>query len=100
MEIQFLYGAKGGAFQAAIIDAALNAGMVIRKKYPFVSLEVPVWSEFLRVVWRACADCSRDCRGQEIVKGLPVTVYQNGKPYFTRVWYDIDAKGLRYVSLY
>lgn len=100
MEVKFLYGAKGGAFQAAIIAAALNAGKVLRRKYPFVSLEVPEWSEFLSIVWRACADCSRDSRGQEIVKGLPVSVFHGGKEYFTRVWYDVDAKGLRYVSLY
>ena len=99
MEIQFIYGAKAGAFSSAIMAAALNSGFVLRVKHPFVSFDVERWEDFLHVVWRACAECSRDRRGQEIVKRLPVSIHYNGKVYGTQVWYDVEAKGLRYVSL-
>lgn len=99
MEIKFIYGAKAGAFSSAVMAAALNAGFVLHVKNPFVSFNVVHWVDFLRVVWHACADCSRADRGQEIVKRLPVSIHYNGKVYGTQVWYDVESKGLRYVSL-
>lgn len=99
MEIKFIYGAKSGAFASAIMAAALNSGRVLRISHPFVSLEVDTWPDFLRIVWSACAECSRDSRGQEIVKRLPVTINLNGKAFYTKVWFDPEVKGLRYVSL-
>ena len=99
MEINFIYGAKKGAFASAIMAAALNSGRVLRIKHPFVSFEVDAWSDFLRIVWSACAECTRDSRGREIEKRLPVSINFNGKPYYTQVWYDPEMKGLRYVSL-
>lgn len=99
MVIQFIYGAKAGAFSSAIMAAALNAGFVLRVKHPFVSFDVERWEDFLRVVWHACADCSRDSRGQEIEKRLPVSIHYNGKIFGTQVWYDVETAGLRYVSL-
>ena len=99
MEIQFIYGAKKGAFASAVMAAALNSGRVLRIKHPFVSFEVEVWADFLHIVWSACAECSRDSRGQEIVKRLPIAINFNGKGFYTQVWYDPEAKGLRYVSL-
>lgn len=99
MEIQFIYGAKGGAFPSAVMAAALNAGHRLLIKHPFVIMEVETWVDFLHIVWKACAMCSRDSRGQEIEKRLPVTINQNGTAYYTKVWYDSESKGLRYVSL-
>lgn len=99
MIIGFIYGAKSGAFASAIMAAALNSGRVLRINHPFVHLEVDAWSDFLRLVSSACAECSRDSRGQEIVKRLPVSIEYHGKAFFTKVWFDPDLKGLRYVSL-
>lgn len=99
MEIQFIYGAKSGAFASAIMATVLNSGRVLRISHPFVSLEVDVWSDFLRIVWSACSECSRDSRGQEIVKRLPISINFHGKAYYTQVWYDPETKGLRYVSI-
>lgn len=99
MEIRFIYGAKKGAFASAIMAAALNTGRVLRITHPFVSFEVDAWQDFLRIVWSACAECSRDSRGQEIVKRLPITINFNGKAFYTQVWFDSETKGLRYVSL-
>lgn len=99
MQIQFLYGAKSGALQAALVAAALDADKVLRRKYPLISLDVSSWTEFLRIFWFACAVCSRDERGREIEEGISVSIIQDGKKYSTHVWYDVDAKGLRYVSL-
>lgn len=99
MVIQFVYGAKAGAFSSAVMAAALNSGFVLRVKHPFVSFDVERWEDFLHVVWRACAECSHDSRGQEIVKRLPVTIHYNGEVFGTQVWYDVETGGLRYVSL-
>lgn len=99
MEIQFIYGAKKGAFASAIMASALNSGRVLRIKHPFVSFEVDAWSDFLRIVWSACAECSRDSRGQEIVKRLPVSINFHGKMYCTEIWYSPESKGLHYASL-
>lgn len=99
MVIQFIYGAKKGAFASAIMAAALNSGRVLRITHPFVSFEVDAWTDFLRIVWTACAECSRDSRGSEIVKRLPVSINFHGKAYYTQVWFDPETKGLRYASL-
>lgn len=99
MVIQFIYGAKQGSFASAIMAAALNSGKVLRISAPSVYFEVAEWSEFLRIAWTACADCSRDSRGRDIVKQLPVYVNYNEKWYYTQVWFDSEVKGLRYVCL-
>lgn len=99
MEIRFIYGAKGGAFASAIMAAALNSGIVLHIKHPFVDIEVGTWTDFLRIVWTACAECSGDSRGQEIVKRLPISLNFHGKMYCTEIWYSPETKGLHYVSL-
>lgn len=99
MDIQFIYGAKKGAFASAVMAAALNSGKVLRISHPFVLIEFEEWADFLRVVWSACAECSRDSRGQEIVKRLPVAINYHGKLFYTAVWFDPETKGLRYASL-
>lgn len=99
MVIQFIYGAKKGAFASAIMASALNSGRVLRISAPSVYFEVDEWSDFLNIVWSACAECSRDSRGREIVKRLPVYVNYHNKWYYTQIWFDPETKGLRYVSL-
>lgn len=99
MVIQFIYGAKKGAFASAIMAAALNSGRVLRIKHPFVSFEVDTWTDFLHIVWSAVAECTKDSRGSEALMRLPVSINFNGKAYFTQVWFDPEVKGLRYVSL-
>lgn len=99
MVIQFLFGKKKGAFEKAIVASVINSGIKVHIYYPWVYFEVDEWSDFLRLVWSACAECTRDSRGQEIEKRLPVTINFNGKPYYTKVWFDPEVKGLRYVSL-
>lgn len=99
MEIRFIYGAKKGAFASAVMASALISGKVLRISNPFVSLEVDEWTDFLRIVWTACADCSRDSRGQEIVKRLPISINYNGNMYYTEIWYSPESKGLHYASL-
>lgn len=99
MEIQFIYGAKSGAFASAIMSAVLRSSAVLHIRHPFVSFEVDTWTDFLHLVWSACAECSRDSRGKEIVKRLSVAVNYHGKTYYTKVWFDPETKGLRYVSL-
>lgn len=99
MEIQFVYGPVKRALASAILAIALNSGKAVRMSHPFASFEVNTWSEFLGIVWNACAECSRDSRGQDIVMRLPVTINFHGKAYYTKVWFDPESKGLRYVSL-
>lgn len=99
MVIQFIYGAKKGAFASAIMAAALNSGRVLRIKHPFVNFEVDEWEEFLKLVSTACAECSCDSRGQEIEKRLPISLNFNGKKYCTEIWYSPEKKGIHYASL-
>lgn len=99
MDIKFTYGAKKGAFASAIMAAALNSGRVLRINHPFVSFEVDEWEEFLKIVSTACAECSRDSRGQLISIRMPVSIIYKGETYTTQIWYDNDARGIRYVSL-
>lgn len=99
MEIKFIYGARKGAFASAIMAAALNKGRILRIKHPFVSFEVDTWTDFLHIAWAACAECSRDSRGQEIVKRLPISLNHHGKAYCTEIWYNPENKGLYYASL-
>ncbi len=99
MEIKFIYGTKKNEFAAAIMAAAQNSGKVLRINHPFVSFEVDVWTDFLHIVWTACEECSRDSRGQEIVKRLPISLTYKGKKYCTEIWYCPDTKGLYYASV-
>ena len=99
MTIKFLYGAMAGAFHSAVMAEALISGCSLTIYHPFVSIEVGDWDSFLHIVWRACADCSRDSRGQLIGKAMEVSVGYKDSLYHTRVWYDFDNGGLRYVSL-
>jgi hypothetical protein len=99
MEVQFIYGAKSGAFPAAIMAQALIAGCTLRISHPFVKFEVAQWTDFLHIVWMAAAECSRDSRGQEIEKKLPITINYNGQAFYMKVWFDIANGGLRYASI-
>lgn len=99
MVIKFIKGVKSGVLESAIMAATLNSGKTLLLHHPFVMLEVEEWEEFLRIVSKAFAECSRDQRGAELVKGISVSIEYKGKTYYTRVWYDFQVKGLRYVSL-
>lgn len=100
MEIKFIYGAKKGAFASAIMAAALNSGRVLRISHPFVSFEVDYWNDFLKIVWSACAECTRDSRGQDTTKRLPISINFCGQAFYTEIWFDPKLKGVRYVSLH
>lgn len=99
MVIKFFYGAKKGAFASAIMAKALISGKALRINHPFVSIEVDEWHDFLRIVSSACAECSRDGRGQLMSVRMPISVTYKGTEYHTQIWYDNDARGIRYVSL-
>lgn len=99
MVVKFIKGAKCGVLESAIMAATLSSGRSLRFRHPFVMLEVEEWVEFLKIVSKAFAECSRDHRGAELVKGISVSIEYKGNTYCTRVWYDMQAKGLRYVSL-
>ena len=88
-------------FKNAIVAAALNAKKSVRMAQCFTSFSVEEWPEFLNLVWHACAECTRDHRGQWCVEHTPVAVHlEDGRVFSTYVWYDVETKGLRYVSLY
>ena len=99
MEIRFVNGTQKREFACAIMAVALNSGRVLRIKHPFVSFEVDAWTDFLTIAWKACAECSRDSRGQDIVKRLPVVINFHGKAFYTTIWFNPETKGLHYVSL-
>lgn len=101
MKVQFVTEKGRNPFKNAIVAAALNEQKMVLMSQCFVSLEVAEWTEFLSIVWKACAECSRDHRGQWIVERTPVAVHlKDGRTFSTDVWYDAEARCLRYVSLY
>ena len=101
MKIQFTTEHGRNPFKCAIVAAALNAHKWVRMAECFTSFEVSEWSEFMNIVWHAASECSRDHRGQWIVERMPVSVLMDdGRKFSTFVWYDVETKGLRYVSLY
>lgn len=99
MHVQFVYGAKGGAFRSAIQAEAVNRGFALTISHPFIGFDVADWHDFLSIVWAAACECSRDERGQEFVNRIPVSVEINGRTYYTQVWVDVAQKCLRYASL-
>ena len=85
----------------AIIAADLDKGKTAFMNQCFVSLYVDAWKDFLEIVWSACAQCTRDHRGQWCIKKTLVAVHlEDGRTFSTYIWYDDVVKGLRYVSLY
>lgn len=88
------------ALVSCIMTEAFYSGCIVNYTHPFVYFEVKDWEQFLHIVWNAYADFSRDDRGQFITDKLPVSVEYKDHTYETKVWYDPDCKGLRYVSLY
>lgn len=88
-------------FKNAIVAAALNEKKMVLMSQCFISLDLQDWTEFMSIVWKACAECTRDHRGQWCVERTPVSVrLEDGRTFSTYIWYDIDVRGLRYVSLY
>lgn len=100
MKVQFVSEKGRNPFKNAIVAAALNEGKMMVMSQCFISLEVAVWSEFLKLVWKACAECTRDHRGQWCIERTPVSVtLSDGRKITVLVWYDVVSKGLRYVSI-
>ena len=101
MKVQFVTEKGRNPFKNAIVAAALNERKMVLMSKCFVSFEVAEWTEFINIAWRACAECTRDHRGQWCIERTPVAVHlEDGRTFSTYIWYDVDAKGLRYVSLY
>lgn len=101
MIVQFTTEQGRNPFKNAIIAAALNAKKTIRMAQCFTSFSVEEWREFMHLVWIACAECSRNHKGQWMVERTPVSVHlDDGRTFSTYVWYDVEARSLRYVSLY
>ena len=101
MKIQFVTESGRNPFRSAIVAAALDVRKKVVLSQCFVSFEVDEWKQFLDLVWEACAQCSRDFRGQWFSERMPVSITMgDGRTFSTSVWYDVETKGLRYVSLY
>lgn len=99
MEIHICNDKPYRPLKAAILAAALTDHRIIHSKGIVWTFEVDEWLEFLHIYWRACAECSRDDRGYDIETPMHVGIVFKGHPYRTKVWYDKECKGLRYVSL-
>lgn len=101
MKVQLVTEKGNNPFKNAIMAAALNKGKSVLMFQGFISIYVDNWRDFLEIVWHACAECTRDHRGQWCIRRTPVSVHlEDGRCFSTYVWYDVKAKGLRYVSLY
>lgn len=101
MIVQFLSDCGRNPLKTAIVDAALSRGFVVSLEHPFVKLSVSEWREFLGVAWSAMALKSHTSDGRWLSVRLPVSVVlDDGRKFSTMVWYDVETKGIRYVSLY
>lgn len=101
MIVQFLSESGRNPLKTAIVDEALSRGFVVSMEHPFVKLSVSEWREFLGVVWSAMALKSRTSDGRWLSVRIPVSiVLDDGRKFCTMIWYDVETKGIRYVSLY
>lgn len=101
MIVQFTTENGENPFKNAIVTATLDAKKSVKMVQCLIKIEVQEWSEFLRFVWKAYAECSKDHRGKWCVKRTSVSVHlEDGRVFSTFIWYDVEAKGLRYVSLH
>lgn len=100
MDIRIMNGGRGREINAAIMAQALLAGCKLYATNPFVRFRVAEWTDFLRIVWRAYCECSRDGRGALMSEKMPVNIImEDGRVFNTKVWYDEDERCLKYVSL-
>lgn len=101
MKIQMIMEKGRNPFRNAIVAAALIERKKVVMSQCFVSFEVDEWMQFMNLAWKACAKCTRDFRGQWCSKRIPVSItMEDGRTFSSSVWYDVESKGLRYVSLY
>ncbi len=101
MKILFTNEQGRNPFKNAIMAAALDAKKSVTMSKVFTAVKVEEWREFMNLAWHACAECTKDHRGQWCVERTPVTVHmEDGRVFSTFIWYDVATKGLRYVSLY
>ena len=101
MIVEFLSSLGHNPLKTAIVDEALSRGFVVKLAHPFVELSVSEWREFLSVAWSAMALMSRTSDGCWLPVRIAVSVVlDDGRKFYTKVWYDDVTKGIRYVSLY
>lgn len=101
MEIRILNGGRGREINAAIMSAALNAGLKLSSSGVFCWFNVEEWSTFLTIYWWACSSFSMYETISEKASKVHVTVLtDSGREYQTDVWYSLEHKGVHYVSLY
>lgn len=87
-------------FKNAIVEVALENRKVVTLTHTWIEFEIGEWREFLNIVWKTCAACSRDSRGAWMVKRTSVKVTLNdGRQFDTKVWYNAENQGLYYESL-
>lgn len=101
MKVRFLNGGQVRKNSAAIMAQALIEKHKIVCNHPFVTFEVDDWSDFLRIVWHAYSDFSRNNELKWLENKLHVEVtLDDGREFSTFVWLDKEYQGIRYVSLY
>lgn len=101
MQVQFVTEQGRNPFKNAIIAAALDERRMVRLSQCFISFQVDGWNAFMNIAWKACAECTRDHRGRWCIEHMPIAVrLEDGRTFSTFIWYDVEAKGLRYVSLH
>lgn len=101
MKISLNYENGSNGVVRAAISFALDCNLAVTLRWGCVSFIVDEWSSFLRIMWLAYADCSRFSDSYSMTKVYNVSVQlENGRFYSTRLWYDSEYKGLRYVSLH
>lgn len=101
MKITLNYGNGSYGVVCAAFSYALDCHLAITCRWGCISFTVDEWSSFLNIMWHAFADCSRISDSSSMTKVYNVSVQlEDGRFYSTRLWYDSECNGLRYVSLH
>lgn len=101
MKITLNYEHGGNGVVSAAISFALDCKVAVKLQWGCISFIVDEWSTFLNIMCHAYAGCSRLSDSYSMTKVYNVSVQlEDGRIYSTRLWYDSEYNGLRYVSLH
>lgn len=82
-----------------MVEALLDLGLTVTLSDSHVTVNVPEFIEFLRAYYRACALMSRTNEGRFLRMASFVSVLYGDRWYQTKIWFDIEARGVRYGSV-
>lgn len=99
MKVQILKVGVCAVPRVRLVEALLDQGISVTLSDLHITVELDEWVMFLRAFYRACAKMSRTEEGYYLSNAFAVRVLYGERWYATRIWYDNEARGVRYGSL-